>query len=177
MRRWLPLLFAVLLAMPGCLSVDWESDKIGTPRPVLDAHRLEPGRSTLRDTLALLGPPDLILRVGEVDRAYYVCWDSDYIKVVLSAPLPLAGRRSLDAFILGFGSEELRMARLEFDRAGILRELQRLDTLVSRDGEYVAIDNRIVENFLEDRARALKIVENDDDDADLHPQRPPVKKP
>ena len=128
----------------------------------------------MREVLSLLGPPDLILRVGEVDRAYYVAWSSDYVKLVASLPLPLGGRRSLDAFILGFGAEEPRLVRLEYDRAGILRDLQRLDSQISRDGEYMALDNRIVENFLEDRARALHIVENDDGDEDLEEAR---KKP
>jgi hypothetical protein len=80
----------------------------------------------------------------------------------------------VDAFILAFGGEELRMARLEFDRAGILRDLQRGDFELSRDGQSVGLDNRIVENFLEDRERALRIRDREDDDDD--PGEPMRKK-
>jgi hypothetical protein len=115
--------------------------------------------------LKLLGPPELLLRVGDVDRVYYVAWESIYFKLAVSAAIPLASRSvSTDAFILGVGTEELRLARLEFDRAGVLRDLQRGDFTLSSDGAYVAIDNRVVENFFEDRARALSFREDDEDD-------------
>jgi hypothetical protein len=160
------LLLVLIPGIGGCLSVNVDSQKTGFPGPVIESHRLEPGKSTLREAFALLGPPDLILRAGQVDRAYYICWESDYVKLVVSAPLPIPSRRSVDAFILAWGSEELRLARLEFDRAGILRDLQRLDTVISRDGEYVAMDNQIVENFIEDRDRVLRVVGNGGEDED-----------
>jgi hypothetical protein len=160
------LLLVLVPGVGGCLTVNVDSQKTGVSRPVIDSHRLELGKSTLREAFALLGPPDLILRAGEVDRAYYVCWESDYVKLVVSAPLPIPSRRSVDAFILAWGSEELRLARLEFDRAGILRDLQRLDTVVSRDGEYVVMDNTVVENFIEDRDRVLRVVGNGGEDED-----------
>lgn len=164
--RFMVRVLALVPFIGGCVSVSWESKKTGMPGPVIESHRLEPGKSTIRDALALLGPPDLILRAGLVDRAYYICWDSDYVKVVVSAPLPIPSRQSVDAFILGFGSEELRLARLEFDGAGILRDLQRLEAVISRDGEYVAVDNQVVDNFLEDRDRSLRVAGNEEGDED-----------
>ncbi|HLF93947.1 MAG TPA: hypothetical protein VJB14_10830 [Planctomycetota bacterium] len=170
----LPLLLFLLLPFPlaGCVGVMVERSRDGTPRPVVDARRLEPGRTTLRETLERLGPPDLLLRVGEVDRAYYVSWDSDYAKLVVSATLPFRNF-SWDVFILSIGSEELRMARLDFGRGGVLRDLQAVDIETHNHGESFALDNRIVERFLEDRARALGLSESDDDDEDL--EAPPKK--
>ncbi len=161
-------LLLLLLPFPlvGCVGVMVERSRDGTPRPVVGARQLEPGRSTFRETLERLGPPDLLLRVGEVDRAYYVSWDSDYTKLVVSATLPFRNF-SWDIFILSFGSEELRMARLEFGRGGILRDLQTVDIETSNHGQSFALDNRIVERFLEDRARALGLMDDDDDDEDL----------
>lgn len=166
-------LAAALLApaLSGCINIAWESERTGTPAGVLAAHRLEPGRSTLRDTLERLGPPDLLLRAGLIDRAYYVAWDSGYVKLILSAPIPSAGKRSLDAFIVSFGSEDFRMVRLEFNNAGVLLDIQRGDFQLSSNGQSVALDNRIVETFMEDRARSLHIVEKDDDDEDIEPPK------
>jgi hypothetical protein len=162
------------LAATGCLSFSIDGSKDGLPRALLEVHRLEPGKSTLGDTLRRLGPPDLLLRVGDVDRLYYVAWDSLHFKFSVSAPLPLGRSVSTDAFILGLGSEDLRLARLEFDPAGILRDVQAGDFSSSSHGEYFAIDNRIVETFLEDRTRALALTDEDDDD-DLEPRRMPPK--
>jgi len=156
------------LAGAGCISISLEGSKEGLARTIVDVHRLETGKTTLREALARLGPPDLLLRTGEIDRLYYVSWDSFNFKLAISAPVPFPGRSvSSDAFILGLGSEELRLARLEFDRKGILRDLQTGSFGSSSHGEYVAIDNRVVETFLEDRTRALTMSDEDDDDDDL----------
>jgi hypothetical protein len=159
----------------GCVSFSIEGGREGLPGAMVAIHRLVAGRSTLRETLERLGPPDLLLRAGEVDRLYYVSWDGLNFKVSVSAPVPFPGRSvSTDAFILGLGSEELRLARLEFDRQGILRTVQTGTFSSSSEGEYFAIDNRIVETFLEDRARALSMTDDDDDDEDLErPKKPP----
>ena len=165
MFRRLPVL--ILLATTGCVSVALEGGRDGLPRALNEAHRLQPGSSTLADTLQRLGPPDLLLRVGPVSRLYYVSWDGFHFKLSISAPVPFPGRSaSTDAFILGLGVEDLRVARLEFDRAGILRVLQTGTFSNSTDGEYIAIDNRVVESFLEDRTRALRVSDTDDDDDD-----------
>ena len=166
----LPLLGA------GCLSISLDGGKEGLPGTMIRVNRLEAGRSTLRDVLQHLGPPDLLLRSGEIDRLYYVSWDGLNFKLTLSAPVPFPGRSvSSDAFILGLGAEELRLARLEFDRKGILRDLQTGSFGNSSRGQYFAIDNRIVETFLEDRARALLMIDQDDDDDDLEPPKDPKK--
>jgi hypothetical protein len=162
------------LALTGCLSFSIEGSKDGLPRALLEVQRLETGKSTLGDTLRRLGPPDLLLRVGDVDRLYYVAWGSLHFKFSVSAPLPLGRSVSTDAFILGLGSEDLRLARLEFDRAGILRDIQSGDFSSSSHGEYFVIDNRIVETFLEDRTRALSLTDEDDDD-DSEPRKMPPK--
>jgi hypothetical protein len=156
------------LALAGCLHVRWESRKEGLPRAVVEAARLKPGTSTMKETLDRLGPPDLALRAGDVDRFYYVSWDTSYAKFDVSAPIPVTSRGvSLDVFILSLGAEDLRLARLDFDRQGRLKVLQVGDFGASNNGQYFILDNRVVENFLEDRARALGIVENDDDEEDV----------
>ena len=159
------------LLMAGCLSISIDGNKEGIPRAILEANRLESGTATLRETLQRLGPPDVLLRSGKVDRLYYICWDNLNFKMSISAPVPFPGRSvSSDAFILGLGSESLRIARLEFDRKGILRDVQVVDFASSSHGEYFAIDNRVVETFLEDRSRSLTMVDEDDDD-DLDPKK------
>ena len=160
----------LLLPAGGCVSVKYERTRIGMPRPVVDARRLEPGKATLREALEKLGPPDLMLRAGHIDRAYWVAWDGSNVRLDVSLSLRAL---SWDAFILGIGSEELRLARLEFDRAGILRSAQITDFESSREGEYVAIHNRIASTFLEDRERLLLVLEEDDDDEDVELDKPP----
>jgi hypothetical protein len=158
--------------LAGCVSFAIEGSRDNLPRTLLNVRKLETGRTTLREALERLGPPDLLLRVRDLDRLYYVSWDSLQFKFSISAPVPFPGRSlSTDAFILGVGSEEFRLARLEFDRQGILRYVQTGDFVSSSHGEYFAIDNRIVETFLEDRARALGMTEPDDDDDDLDPPK------
>ncbi len=170
MGRLIPASF---LLLGGCVGFAYESSRVGTPAPVLEARLLEPGRTTLKEALERLGPPDLILRAGMVDRAYWTSWSSSYFKFVLSGEVPLTrGGLSWDGLILSLGSEDLRMARLEFGKGGVLRDVQLLDLQTSRDGESVALDNRIVENFLEDRGRALHALETDDDDEDVELDAP-----
>ena len=160
--------FLPLLTLAGCLHVDWESRRDGTPVPVVDAVRLSPGKTTMKETLERLGPPTLALRAGDVDRFYYVSWDTSRAKFDLSAPLPVTSRgMSVDVFILSLGAEELRLARLDFDRAGVLKLLQAVDYAASNNNQSFALDDRIVTNFLEDRARTLGIVERDDDEEDV----------
>src|SRR5678816_3056840 len=62
----LPLLCA------GCISISLEGGKEGLPGTLIRVNKLEPGRSTLREVLHQMGPPDLLLRSGEIDRLYYV---------------------------------------------------------------------------------------------------------
>jgi hypothetical protein len=156
----------------GCISFSLDGSRDNLPSVMRKVHRLEAGRSTLREALERLGPPDLILRVGEVDRLYYASWDSISFKLSVSAPVPVPGRSmSTDVFILGVGSEELRLVRLEFDRKGILRAVQTGEFSSSTDGEYFVIDDRIVSNFIEDRARALTMNDVDEDDEDEELER------
>ena len=176
-KRGVPALCWVVCAvfplLGGCISLSLEGSRDNLPRAMINLHRLQAGKSTLRDVLHRLGPPDLLLRVGEVDRLYYVSWDALNFKFSISAPIPIPGRSvSTDAFILGTGYEDLRLARLEFDRQGILRVIQTGEFGSSTQGEYFVIDNRIVETFLEDRARALGLTEEDDDDEDLEKKDP-----
>jgi hypothetical protein len=158
----------------GCISLSLEGARDNNPHAMVRVHRLKSGSTTLREALDRLGPPDLILRVGEVDRLYYVSWDSLHFKLSVSVPVPVPGRSmSTDAFILGVGSEDLRLALLEFDRGGILRLVETGEFSSSQGGEYFAIDDRIVSNFLEDRARVLAMVDEDEDDEDEDLKRKP----
>jgi hypothetical protein len=159
-----PLLPLLLLGVAGCVGFRYERRIVGTARPVVEARRLETGKTTFRETLARLGPPDLLLRVGHVDRAYWMAWDGDSFKFDVALSLRNV---SWDAFILGLGSEDLRMARLEFDRQGVLLTAQIADFESSRAGQYIAIDDRIVSTFMEDRERFLHLLETDDDDEDV----------
>ena len=168
MRALLPVL--LLLPAAGCVSLQYDRARIGTPRAVVDARRLEPGKATLKEALEKLGPPDLMLRAGHIDRVYWVAWDTTSLKLDVSLSLR---QFSWDAFILGIGSEDLRLARLEFDRQGILRYAQITDFETSRGGEYVAIHNRIASTFLEDKERMLMVIEEDDDDEDVELDKPP----
>lgn len=168
MRALAPAL--LLLASAGCVSLQYDRTRIGTPRAVVDARLLVPGKATLKEALERLGPPDLLLRAGHTDRAYWVAWDTTSLKLDVSLSLR---QFSWDAFILGVGSEDLRLARLEFDRQGILRYAQVTDFETSREGEYVAIHNRIASTFLEDKERLLMVVEEDDDDEDVELDKPP----
>ena len=166
------ILTACLPLLAGCLSFSLEGNRDNVNRAIIHVHKLEEGRSTLREALEKLGPPDVMLRVRDLDRLYWVSWDSLHFKFSISAPVPIPGRSaSTDAFILGVGSEEFRLARLEFDRQGVLRYIQTRDFVTSTHGEYFAIDNRIVETFLEDRARSLGLVPQDYDDDDLDPPK------
>ena len=168
-----PCFAAIPLLLAGCLHVDWETRKEGLPAPVVEAAQLKPGLHTMKQVLELLGPPDLALRAGEVDRFYYISWDTTRAKFDLSAPIPVTSRSvSLDLFILSLSSEDLRMARLDFDRAGVLKLLQTRDFGMTNNNQSFAVDDRIVTNFLEDRSRALGIVENDDDEEDVELDAP-----
>lgn len=162
-----------LLLLAGCVHVDWESFREGTARPVVDAPRLKTGASTMKDALELLGPPSLALRAGHVDRFYYVSWDAAFGKLEISVPIPAASRSlSLDAFILSLGAEDLRLARLDFDRDGVLRVLAIGDFGSSNNGQSFALDSRVVSNFLLDRSRSQVVRENDDDEEDVELDAP-----
>ena len=173
--RAIPALLLLPLSA-GCLSVSYERAREGTPRKYMDSVKLETDRDTLKNVLEILGPPQLILRAGHVDRAYYLASDVEYGKVVIGIPFTVGGRdASADIFGLGLGSEDMYLVRLEFDRAGILRDLQRARFGASHDGEAIAVDGRIVSLFLEDRTRTLRLKEEDDDeeDVELDPPREP----
>jgi len=163
------------LALAGCVSISVEGTREGVTRASHGLHKLKTGTTTMRETLERLGPPDVLLSVGDVDRLYYVSWDSTNFKFSISAPLPLGRSVSTDAFILGLGSEELRLARLEFDREGVLRSLQSSDFAATSQGQYFVIDNRVIETFIADRSRALGLAEEGDDDADLDEKKRPPK--
>jgi len=167
-RTLAALVLVAVPALAGCVSFNLDGRREGLPKKFLEVQKLERGRTTMAETLSRMGAPDLVLRTGEIDRLYYVSWDSFAFKFTVSAPVPFIGRSaSTDAYILGLGSEELQLARLEFDRRGILKTIQAGGFGNSNTGQYFIIDNRIVENFIEDRARALLVIDNDDDDDDV----------
>jgi hypothetical protein len=161
--------FLLFLLLPGCIGLSYDRQKIGTAKPIVDARRLKPGATTLPEAITKLGPPDLLLRAGFIDRAYWVSSDRDYFRLDVSFSLR---DLSWDAFIMGLGSEDFRMARLEFNREGVLQTMQITDFESSRSGQYVAIDSRVVSQFIEDRSRLLHLIETDDDDEDVELDKP-----
>ncbi|MHC4861119.1 MAG: hypothetical protein ACYTDY_13620, partial [Planctomycetota bacterium] len=117
---------------------------------------LEIGRATLPETLETLGPPDILLRTRDRDRADYLARDTDYFKVVISWGVPPGDNNwSKDFIVWDFGTENLKFARMDFDRRGVLRERQLIDEDFDQEGRYVLLENAAVEQFLEDRERAL----------------------
>jgi len=140
----------------GCPGLRYERSTDGFARTVERASALEVGSATLPKTLETLGPPDILLRTADRDRAYYLARDADYYKFVLSVGLPPGNSSwSQDIFVWALGTENLKFARLDFDRTGILRERQLIDEDFDRDGKYVMLENTAVEQLLEDRELAL----------------------
>ena len=116
--------------------------------------------------------------MGHVDRAYYVAWDADYFKFRAGVPIPIGARDfSWDILILTFGGEELKLARLEFDRKGVLLDMQRTTFESSQAGQYFSLDDRIVSSFIEDRERVLMLLEEDDDEEDVELDPPRKDQP
>jgi hypothetical protein len=173
------VLFPVLLLLcsgAGCIGVNFERVRDGLPGTVRRTSTLVPGKTTLSETLTQLGPPDLLLRAGTVDRAYYSAFDSDYFKLIIQASIPAPGRSfSWDVFIQTLGFEDLHLARLEFDPGGTLRDVQSTIFKHSRNGRYFAIDNRIVSQYLEDKRRMLALADDDDDEEDVEIDEPARK--
>ena len=139
----------LLAGSAGCVSLIYERDLIGHGGFSSETWKLKVQESTIQEVFDRLGPPDLVLRVGHVDRAYYTSWDGSYFKILGSLSLPLIGRNfSWDLFILTLGGETMRLVRLEFDRQGILQALQQTTMELSRSGQYITVDDRIVSSFL-----------------------------
>ncbi len=160
MRRLLP---AAALLLGGCLvpSIEFGYHLDGTPDPVERAADLVEGRTTLPETLAALGPPSLLVNLGETVRAYYLCLETRTIDFSLQAPIPfLRQRRSADAFYFASVNGRIRMARLEFGRAGLLLHRDIIDHERRTYGEAALpvqstiIDWVFMDGYLEDRARA-----------------------
>ena len=148
----------------GCLNFRWEDRRVGTPEPVEKAKALQVGKTTLTETLARLGPPDLLLKRTDVNRTYYTYWESDYFKLVVRINVPAARSVAVDVFIMTWGDEALQYARLDFDRNGILVGMD-IDKLVwDHNSQAYAVDNAVVGNFLENTARALEARETQEED-------------
>jgi hypothetical protein len=154
---------ALFLLLGGCLvpSVDFGRRIDGLPEAFELASGLEIGKTTLPETLARLGPPSLVLGLGDVDRAYYVCFDSTTIEFNLSVPVPFFRQGgAADMFYLSAIKGRVRMARLEFDRKGVLQRKDLIDHLSRAHGEAGgAIDRNLVglavmESYIQDRERA-----------------------
>jgi hypothetical protein len=176
LARSLPVLL-LALASAGCVGFTYERIRDGSPAQVLSTSKLEPGKTTLLETIRRAGPPDLMLRAGHIDRVYYSAWDSDYFKFIVQGAIPGPGRTfSWDVFVQTLGYEDLHLARLEFGRDGVLLDVQSTILKQSRNGRYFALDNRIVSNYLEDKSRALALADMDDDDEDVEIDEPARKK-
>ena len=160
----------LLLALCGCLvpSLDIGRHIDGVPDAVDGAAELVEGTTTLPQTLTKLGPPSLLVRVLDVDRAYYVYFESRTIQFDLSAPIPfLKQTRSADAFYLSSVSGRVRMARLEFQKGVLIhRDLidhgTRATGVVGGAVQSTAVDLALMDSYIQDRERArLEQVEED----------------
>lgn len=172
MARVLACLLA--LSFAGCAGISIDHNVAGKVDPFYEAQKLEENKDTIAEVFQRLGPPDLILRARDVDRAYYTYWDSDYFKFVFKIEVPLFGRGfSYDVFVFSLGGEQLYLARLDFSPAGMLLQKHVAYYAFDRSGEYAGLDNTIVTNFLEDRNRALHILQQPDDDEKDLPSPPP----
>lgn len=161
-RLALPLL---LLLLPGCRLI-FERERVGQREPVWQATHLEMGKSTLAETLARLGSPSLILKRGKWTRVYYTYWDNDFFRLIIRGAVPVGGGlRQVDALNMALGEESLELARLDFDERGVLALPPQVGVMpLSGAAYYVAIDSRLVSMFLEDRARALYVSEEEEDE-------------
>lgn len=174
-RALLPVLIS--LACTGCIHFKLERVRDGSPEQVLKSARLLPGKTTLHQTIVQAGPPDVMLRAGHVDRLYYTAWDSDYFKFVISAELPVSRATSADVYTQTLGWEDLHLARLEFDREGVLRDVQTAVFKQSRNGRhFLPVKDAVWSQYLEDKTRALALSEMDDDDEDVEIDEPARKK-
>ena len=158
------LLLVLCLLQTGCINFRWEDQRVGTPEPVEKANALQVGKTTLAETLARLGPPDLLLKRTDVNRAYYTYWESDYFKLVVRISVPAVRNISVDVFSMTWGDEELHYARLDFDRNGILVEMHIDKLIYDHNSQAYAVDNAVVGNFLENKARALEALETQEED-------------
>ena len=114
------LLLLMLLCGSGC-RLTFEREREGLRDSVWRATHLVQGKSTLREALARLGSPDLIVKVGERTRIYYAYWEADFSRYVTRGVVPFGGTiRQVDLFNVALGEETLELARLEFGPDGVL---------------------------------------------------------
>jgi len=155
-------LLVSVLFLTGCVipSLDIGRRIDGSSDWIEGAAGLEEGKTTLPETLAKLGPPSVIVRVIDVDRLYYVSFESRTIEFTLSAPIPFARQgRSADAFYMSSVSGRVRMARLEFQNGVLLhRDLidhgSRATGVVGGAVNSTAVSLALMDDYIQDRQRA-----------------------
>lgn len=167
------------LASAGCVAYSYERTIEGTLHAYERADRLEAGRSTVAEAFALLGSPDLVLRVKEagVNRYYYTRSIAYSHKIIFSFVIPIFGRGpAVDLAVLADSHQTLWVVRLDSDPSGVLTVVTRDETEMRGAGQYMGISGAVVSTYLEDKERALhvddsslEIDEDDDDDEDEIP--------
>jgi len=166
-------LLLLLLLGPGCRLV-FEREREGLRGSVWQATHLVQGQSTLPEALAQLGSPDLILKVGDGTRIYYAYWEADFFRFISRGVVPIGGGvRTVDLLNIALGQETLELARLDFDKNGVLALPPQVGLIpLNASGYYIAVDSNLV-GFLEDRKRALLLrdAEEDEDDDNEEPEK------
>lgn len=148
------------LVLLFCVSCSFSRERVSSVRPILQAERLEKGKCTLQGAFDRLGAPDLMARSGQVDRAYWISSERSRLT------FHLRGREIGANHRFTFVSENLHMARLEFDRAGVLRDVHTRTFSFSRDAALLVVDDRVAEQIDADHRGILGLSEPDDEDDD-----------
>lgn len=170
MERVAPaLLAAALLSLSGC-QLTFSRELEGQRTAPGAATRATLGKTTLAEALARYGAPDVIVQVGRRTRLYYAHFDSDLVGFSLSTIVSLPGTGySPTILTAGWGHEMLTLARLDFGEDDKLVQAHHRRVPVAKNDGSVAMEDRIVSNFYEDRERVLdaqSAASEQDDDAD-----------
>lgn len=149
---------AALVCSMLCGCVSFEREMTGDLTPIIRAREFQNREATLREVLARLGPPDLMLKAGEVNRAYYTYWEKGSLRLVVKVVIPgLVQGPALDIFVMSLGKETLWLTRFDFDPSGHLKAFTRDIVELGKSGYYGAIDNTVVTEYLEERDRILHV--------------------
>lgn len=120
-RSWsLVLLTAAVFTADGC-AVDVSRSRNGTPIDIDAYESLETGKSTLHETLGLLGAPDRLEFKSDDDYLWYLHRDTSHLGLRLQSPLPLLGYRHTVAE-LTTNAAETDTVTLVFDDDNVLSQ-------------------------------------------------------
>jgi hypothetical protein len=160
-------MLAALVLHCGC-RLSFERQLEGRPDTPGAATKLQIDSTSLRQALDRLGAPDLIVRAGTATRLYYLHKDLSRTRLSISSLAPIPGTTFRPTALTGVsGGELLVLARLDFDATDVLRELHHRRIPLAAQGGSLAVEDRIVRSFLEDRSRVNGEGNYTDDDEEL----------